>query len=116
SIYGWGGTILVLVLQGFPFVFLMVSAGLRTVDQSIEDASHNMGRKPLRTMLSVTLPLIAPSISTGALVVFVTAFADFGTPAIIGQNLRVLPRLVYSEFVNETGSNMELAGALASIL
>lgn len=58
-----------------------------------------------------------PGVSTAALLVFVTAFSDFGTPAIIGQNLRVFPRLVYNEFVNETtGGNFTVASALSVVL
>lgn len=117
SIYGWVGLILVLSLQGMPFIFLMTSAALKTVDQSVEDAAINLGRTPFQAFRSGILPLLAPGISTGALLVFVTAFSDFGTPAIIGQNLRVFPRLIYSEFINETsGANYTLASALAVVL
>ncbi len=117
SIYGWGGLILVLTLQGMPFVFLMTSAALKTVDQSVEDAAINLGRRPLNALRTAILPLLAPGISTGALLVFVTAFADFGTPAIIGQNLRVFPRLIYSEFINETtGSDLTVASSLSVVL
>jgi iron(III) transport system permease protein len=117
SIYGWTGLILVLTLQGMPFVFLLTSAALKTVDQSVEDAAINLGRRPLDAVFTAILPLLAPGISTGALLVFVTAFSDFGTPAIIGQNLRVFPRLIYSEFINETmGADYTLASALAVVL
>lgn len=117
SIYGWGGLILVLTLQGVPFVFLLTGSALKTVDQSVEDAARNLGRTPFNAFRTAILPLLAPGISTGALLVFVTSFSDFGTPAIIGQNLRVFPRLIYSEFINETtGSNFRLASALSVVL
>lgn len=117
TIYGWTGLILVLSLQGMPFVFLLTSAALKTVDQSVEDAAINLGRRPFNALRTAILPLLAPGISTGALLVFVTAFSDFGTPAIIGQNLRVFPRLIYSEFINETaGADYTLASALAVVL
>ena len=116
SIYGWTGLILVLTLQGFPFVFLLVSAGLKSVDQSVEDAAINLGTKPIRVVFKVILPLIIPSLSTGALLVFVTAFTDFSTPSIIGQNINVFPRVVYSEFVNEMAGNYRLASALSVVM
>jgi len=116
TIYGWGGIILVFILQGFPFVFLMVSAGLKSVDQSIEDAALNLGRKPLNVIMTAILPLIIPSISTGALLVFVTSFADFGTPMIIGEGYRVMASVIYTEFVNEHGGNPRVASSLSLIL
>lgn len=116
SIYGWTGLILVLTLQGFPFVFLLVSAGLKSIDQSVEDAATNLGTTPLRVIFKVILPLIVPSLSTGGLLVFVTAFTDFSTPAIIGQNINVFPRVVYSEFVNEMSGNYRLASALSVVM
>ncbi len=116
TIYGWGGIALVFTLQGFPFVFLMASAGLKSVDQSLEDAAQNLGRRPLQILWTVILPLIVPSISTGALLVFVTSFADFGTPMIIGEGYRVMASVIYTEFVNEHGGNPRVASSLSLIL
>ena len=116
SLYGWGGIVLVFTLQSFPFVFLMMLSGLRSVDQSIEDAGINMGRSPFGVFWTAILPLIIPSISTGALLVFVTTFSDFGTPMIIGEGYRVLASLVYGEFINEFGGNPRLASTLSILM
>ena len=83
----------------------MVSSGLKSVDQSIEDAAINLGRHPIAVAFTVIAPLIVPSVSTGALLVFVTSLSDFGTPMIIGENYRVLASQIYTEFVNEHGGN-----------
>ena len=116
SVYGWRGIVLVFTLQAFPFVFLLVSAGLRSIDQSLEDAAINLGRTHFGVFRTIILPLIVPSISTGALLVFVTTFADFGTPMIIGEGFRVLAALIYSEFVNEFGGNPRVASTLSMLL
>lgn len=116
SIYGWRGIVLVFTLQAFPFVFLMVSAGLRSIDQSLEDASINLGRRHLAMFRTVIAPLIIPSATTGGLLVFVTTFADFGTPMIIGENFRVLATLIYTEFINEFGGNPRVASTLSMLL
>lgn len=116
SIYGFGGVLLVLTLQSLPFVFLLVGAGLKTIDQSVEDAATNLGRRPLQVLLTVILPLTVPALSTGVLLVFVGAFSDFGTPMIIGGNFRVLATLIYTEFNNENGSNPVVASALSLVL
>ncbi len=116
SIYGAPGIVLVFTLQFFPFVFLMVSSGLKSIDQSIEDAARNLGSGELRVFFTVLLPLLVPSISAGALLVFVAAFTDIGTPIIIGERFRVLPVLIYGEFVNEFGGRPVLASTLAVLL
>jgi len=116
SIYGWKGIVLVFTLQAFPFVFLLCSSGLRSIDQSLEEAAINLGRTRLGALWSVILPLMVPSITTGALLVFVTTFADFGTPQIIGEGFRVLASLIYSEYVNEFGGNPRVASTLSVML
>ena len=116
SIYGAPGIVLVFTLQFFPFVFLMVSSGLKSIDQSIEDAARNLGSGELRVFFTVLLPLLVPSISAGALLVFVAAFTDIGTPIIIGERFRVLPVLIFGEFVNEFGGRPVLASTLAVLL
>ncbi len=116
SIYGAPGIVLVFTLQFFPFVFLMVSSGLKSIDQSIEDAARNLGSGELRVFFTVLLPLLVPSISAGALLVFVAAFTDIGTPIIIGERFRVLPVLIFGEFVNEFGGRPILASTLAVLL
>ncbi|MEA5055748.1 MAG: iron ABC transporter permease [Propionicimonas sp.] len=115
-IYGWLGTILVLTLQGVPYVFLYLSSGLKTVDQSVEDAAINLGYTRGRAAFNAVFPLLKPALSTSALLVFVTAFADIGTPMVIGQNLRVFPRLVYQSFTSEVNSDFRLAASLALVM
>lgn len=117
SIVGVPGLIVVLTLQGLPFVFLMTSAALATVDQSVEDGSINLGRTRTSTFFRAILPLLRGGISTGMLLVFVNAFSDFGTPAVIGKNVRVFPTLVYNSYINEAqGADFSRAASLSVVL
>ncbi|MCC6194329.1 MAG: iron ABC transporter permease [Burkholderiales bacterium] len=116
SIYGAQGIIFVFILQFFPFVFLMMSAAMRTIDQSVEDAARNLGSSELRSFFTVLLPLLVPSISTGALLVFVAAFSELGTPILLGERFRVLSVLIYSEFVNEFGGEPIVGSTLAVLM
>ncbi len=115
-IYGYRGILLVFVVQYFPFVFLLVSAGLAGVDQSLEDAALSLGSRPARALLGVVLPVIWPSLTAGALLVFMATMADFGTPMLLGEGLRTLPTLMYGEFINELGGNPTMASTLGSLL
>lgn len=116
SIYGYPGILLVFVIQYFPFVFLLVSGALASVDQSLEDAALSLGSRPGRVVRTAILPVIAPSLTAGALLVFMATMADFGTPMLIGEGLRTLPTLMYGEFINELGGNPSMASTLGSLL
>ncbi|MBI4572260.1 MAG: iron ABC transporter permease [candidate division NC10 bacterium] len=116
TIYGWRGIVLVFILQYFPFVFLMVSSALRSIDQALEDASRNLGASEFGAFRTVIWPILAPSVATGALLVFITSFSDFGTPMIIGERFVVLSTLIYGEFVNEFGGNPAMASTLSMFL
>ncbi len=55
-IFGPGGIILVYTLQYYPFVFLLTSGALSTVDRSLEEAAENLGATGIRKFFRVTLP------------------------------------------------------------
>ena len=48
--------------------------------------------------------------------VFMTSLADFGTPMLIGEGYKVLPVLVYEEFMSEIGGNVSMASTLSVII
>ena len=53
----------------------------------------------------MTLPLVFPAISAGALLTFVLSIADFGTPSIVGGPVRVLATTAYNLFTSEMTGN-----------
>jgi len=63
-----------------PLVYLFVVGSLRRMDPSLEDSARTTGAGLLRTTMTVTLPLVAPAILSGAIIVFVTSAGEFGVP------------------------------------
>lgn len=116
SIYGWRGVVLVFTLQFYPHIFMYVQGALSTMDASLEEAAESLGVSKFKRLMTITFPLILPTILAGALVVFLSAFADFGTPMLIGQGYNVIPVLAYNEFINEMGGNAGLASTLSIIM
>jgi iron(III) transport system permease protein len=100
NIFTMGGLVLVTVLHTFPFVYLLTSTALRSVDASFEEAAQILGASKWRTALVITGPLVAPAILSGTLIAFVNAIALFGSQAIIGLPGRIvtLPTRIYSLF------------------
>ncbi|MBS1230224.1 MAG: iron transporter permease [Proteobacteria bacterium] len=116
TIYGFSGILLVLTLKLYPFVYLYVSGALKSIDISLSEAAESLGCDPLRKVFTIILPLITPTVLAGALLVFMNALADFGTPMLIGEGFVVMPVLIYSEFVSEMGGQANFAAALAAIM
>ncbi|MEP6701563.1 MAG: iron ABC transporter permease [Betaproteobacteria bacterium] len=116
SIYGFLGIILVFSLKFYPFVFLLASSSFRTINPAVEEAAEGLGAGPWRRFFAITLPLVFPAISAGALLTFVLSIADFGTPAIVGGKVRVLATTAYNLFTSEMGGNPGLASATSVVL
>ena len=116
SIYGKLGIILVFTFKLFPYVYLYTSGAMGSIDSSLEEAAENLGSSKLRRLFTVTLPLIIPPFAAGAIMVFMTSLADFGTPMLLGEGYMVLPVLVYNEYMSEIGGNAYLASALSVIV
>lgn len=100
NVFSMAGLVLVTVLHTFPFVYLLASSALQSVDASYEEAAQILGAGKIRTALSITGPLVAPAILSGTLLAFVNAIALFGSQAIIGLPGRIvtLPTRIYSLF------------------
>lgn len=116
SIYGKLGIILVFTFKLFPYVYLYTQGAMGSIDSSLEEAAENLGSSKIRRLLTITIPVVLPSIAAGAIMVFMTSLADFGTPMLIGEGYIVLPVLVYNEYMSEMGGNAHLASALSVIV
>lgn len=66
----------------YPLIYLNVAAAWANIDSSLEEAAENMGASTFRVLRSVTFPLLWPGFLSGALIVFVFALTDLGTPLI----------------------------------
>ncbi|MCL2420615.1 MAG: iron ABC transporter permease, partial [Defluviitaleaceae bacterium] len=89
NIYTVLGVTWVITTFYYPFAFITISRAMEKMDPSLEEAARISGASPLRTLRTVTLPLMAPSIVAAALLVFVAAASCFGIPAIVGIPGRV---------------------------
>jgi iron(III) transport system permease protein len=89
QIYSIEGIIFVIALYEMPFVFLMVSGALRSMDPTLEEASLSSGAGLFATTVKVTLPLVLPAILASSLLVFVLAAEQFAVPAVLGSPARI---------------------------
>jgi iron(III) transport system permease protein len=97
DIYGIGGAIWVLSLFYTPYVYLFVISPLRQMDAALEDAARVHGASFWYTLRHITIPLLAPAILSGALVVFVTSAGLFDIPLALAspRGIRTIPTELY---------------------
>lgn len=84
DIYGRLGISFVLGSAGLPLVFLPTLAALSRLDSSLEEAARLSGASPLRTLLTISLPLALPAALSGTALCFLFAASAFGVPYLLG--------------------------------
>ncbi|MER3410064.1 MAG: iron ABC transporter permease [Thermoleophilia bacterium] len=83
---GYLGVLLVLTLSTYPYVFLLASSALRSIDTSLEEAARSLGLSSLSTFARVTLPALRPALVSAALLVSLYVLSDFGAVSIMGYS------------------------------
>jgi iron(III) transport system permease protein len=82
---GGFGVALQLGLQGVPLAWLTVTAALQGSHTNVlERAARACGASPIRSVLSITLPLLWPALGASAGLVYIASASDFGIPAVLG--------------------------------
>lgn len=115
TIYGFNGIVLVLTLQLLPLVFMYITGALKKIDRSLIEASANMGVSGVQRFFRVIVPLTMPTVLAAALLVFMRAFSDFGTPLLIGEGYRVFTVEIYQQFMGEVTRNYNFASTISII-
>lgn len=83
-----------------PFMVLMLVAAIRTVPRDVEAAAATLGSGRLHVFYAVTLPLSAPGILAGSILVFVLTISALVTPRMLGgPTYKVMATLIYDEFM-----------------
>lgn len=100
---GFWGIVILQVLSLYPIMYLNVAAAMANIDPSLREAAQNLGASGWRLFRTVTLPLILPGWFAGAIIVFIWAFTDLGTPLIFGFS-QVIPVQIFDS-VNDLNTN-----------
>jgi len=100
-LYNNGAVILGLVYGFLPFMVLPIYATLERLDPAYAEASADLGARPLQTLWRVTLPLCAPGIRAGAILVFVPCLGTYITSDLLGGSKTILVgNLVQNQFTD----------------
>ncbi len=118
SIFSWYGLVFVLTLYQVPYAFLMIAAGLRSLDPVLEEQSRISGAGLFETLRRVTLRALGPSIGGAVLLMAWQGFALFSVPAIIGSpaGIELLPVSIVKLLTFTYPPNVEAALGLSTIV
>jgi sulfate transport system permease protein len=85
--YTPAGIVLALVFIGLPFVVRMVEPAIQELDPELEQAAASLGASRSQTFLRVTLPALAPALTTGSALAFARALGEYGSVIFIAGNM-----------------------------
>jgi len=115
DIYSWYGLILVYTIYAVPYSFMLCTTGLRNMDPALEEQSRVSGSSLLRTLRTVTLPSMLPSLLGATMLILMSSFGLFSIPSVIGQGAEIpilsvrIVRLLNFTFPAETGAAIGLS-------
>lgn len=92
-----------------------MNGAFSNIDNTLMEASANMGCTGIRRFFKVVLNLSMPTILAASLLVFMQALADFGTPLLIGEGYRTFPVEIYNQYLGENGTDHNFAAAISVI-
>ncbi len=104
-----------IIYNYLPLMVLPIFVALDRIDPALHRASMDLGAGPVRTFLSVTVPLAAPGIAGGVLLTFILAAGDYVVPAILGGAKGLMVgNLVATQIL--ASQNLPMGAAMAILL
>lgn len=97
NVYSYLGISCIEVMYLFPFVFIQVCGALERMDPTLEESARISGAGLFTITRKITIPLVLPSIMSGALLIMLYSMAHFGTVAVLGieQGIYNIPTLLF---------------------
>ena len=98
-----------------PYMILTIAAVIESIPRDLEDAAANLGASGLKTFWRVILPLSAPGVAAGSILVFVLCMNTYATAVLLGgPRFKMMAPAIFDQFVR--GNNWPMGAALAFML
>lgn len=99
-LYTNGAVVLGLAYTLFPFMVLPLYASIESLDKRYLEAASDLGAKPWRTFLSITVPLTLPGIIAGCILVFIPTLGLFFIPDLMGgSKIMLISNFIKNQFL-----------------
>ncbi len=118
NIYSLPGAIFVIAMYSYPYTFAFASDALDLIPSDMERSAALLGASWWRITWRISLPLVRPALIAGALLSFLEAIAEFGTPAflLIPAGEQVITTQLYLFFQFPNRPNLAAAYAIPLLL
>lgn len=122
DIFSMPGLVFVYTIYLVPHVYLTVTAALRNLDPTLEEAARISGAGPLRTLCTITLPAVLPQVIAGGILALIAGFALFSVPLVIGGQAGIeilavrIVRLMTAAFPPRVGEAMILGLLIVAVI
>ncbi|KJC50416.1 ABC transporter permease [Bradyrhizobium sp. LTSP885] len=98
-----------------PYMILTIASVIESIPRDLEDAAANLGASALQTFWRVILPLSAPGVAAGSILVFVLCMNTYATAVLLGgPRFKMMAPAIFDQFVR--GNNWPMGAALAFML
>ena len=102
-------------LHLYPILYLNLAAAIANVDPSLEEAAASMGSSRFQRFKDIMVPLITPGFFSGAIIIFIWAFTDLGTPLLVGFH-ETVPVYIFNLITNIDDNPVGYALVLTTVL
>jgi putative spermidine/putrescine transport system permease protein len=98
-----------------PYMILTIAAVIESIPRDLEDAAANLGASGLKTFSRVILPLSAPGVAAGSILVFVLCMNTYATAVLLGgPRFKMMAPAIFDQFIR--GNNWPMGATLAFML
>lgn len=106
-----------IVYSYLPFMILPLYAALDKINPLLIEAAHDLGCKPFKAFLTVTLPLSMKGVIAGSMLVLIPAIGEFVIPELLGgADTLMIGKVLWTEFFNNRDWPMAAALAVALLI
>lgn len=112
----WYGLALAHTVLALPFVVLVMVAGLRDFDRSLEQAAEGLGASRWRSLWHVTLPLLRPSLISAGLLAFISSFDEVVVALFLSGARMTLPKKMFDNILMEIDPTIAAVSVMQILL
>lgn len=118
NVYSYGGVVWHMMQYAVPFLFLLIVDAFRAMDPSLEEAARMCGASRLRTFRTITLQLMLPALTSGAILSFIRGIENFESPLFFGTpaGIHVITTDIYDSINQRSPPQYQYATAVSFVI
>ncbi|CCE10568.1 putative ABC transporter permease protein [Bradyrhizobium sp. STM 3843] len=118
NVYSYGGVVWHMMQYSVPFLFLLIVDAFRAMDPGLEEAARMCGASRWRTFRTVTLQLMLPALTSGAILSFIRGIENFESPLFFGTpaGIHVITTEIYDSINQRSPPQYQYATAASFVI